>query len=331
MKMNAPRRQIVRDAVDLIPHSETMEPTSEIHIPIAKIRPYHNHMFHLYEGERLDDMVASIRANGVLNPVIVQALEDGQYEMLAGHNRMNASKLAGLTTIPAIIKTGLTEDEAWLYVMETNLHQRSFDDLAPSEQAAILFLQYDKMSNQGKRNDIARELALLDGTLTEDAKDSARPKNSRKELAERYSLSSTTVARLLRVHRLITEFKLQLDSGKLPLLMAVEISYLSEDEQKWLHEFLSAYTYKLDNNAITMLRQRCQSGGMTKEILWTFLIALEKKKTDGIQYQTMKLPKGLYQKYFTDTSAKEAEKILVKALELYYRSFAASLDTASEN
>ena len=100
MKMNAPRRQIVRDAVDLIPHPEVLPQTGEVHIPIAQIRPYHNHMFHLYEGERLNDMVESIRANGVLNPVIVRTLEDGHYEMLAGHNRMNASKLAGLTTVP---------------------------------------------------------------------------------------------------------------------------------------------------------------------------------------------------------------------------------------
>lgn len=331
MKMNAPRRQIVRDAVDLIPHPDVLSPTSEVQIPISQIRPYHNHMFHLYEGERLDDMVESIRANGVLNPVIVHALDDGSYEMLAGHNRMNASKLAGLTAIPAIIKTGLTEDEAWLYVMETNLHQRSFDDLAPSEQAAILFLQYDKMSNQGKRNDIARELAILDGTMTAENIESTKPKNSRKELAERYSLSSTTVARLLRVNRLITEFKLQLDSGKLPLLAAVEISYLSEDEQMWLHEFISAYTYKLDKNAIAMLRQKSQSGGMTKESQWAFLIALDKKKHESVQYQTMKLPKGLYQKYFTDTPVKEAEEIMVKALELYYRSLKTAIETASEN
>lgn len=329
MKMNAPRRQIVRDAVDLIPHTEILSPNGEVQIPIAKIRPYHNHPFHLYEGERLDDMVASIRANGVLNPVIVRSLNDGCYEMLAGHNRMNASQMAGLTTIPAIIKTDLTEDEAWLYVMETNLHQRSFDDLAPSEQAAILFLQYDKMSNQGKRSDIARELAILDGTITADDTENVQPKNSRKELAARYSLSSTTVARLLRVHRLISEFKKQLDIGKLPLLVAVEISYLSENEQTWLHEFISAYTYKVDKNAVTMLRQRCQSGGITKETLWTFLIALDKKKNDAVQYQTMKLPKGLYQKYFTNTPVKEAEQIMVKALELYYRSIQASLDTVS--
>lgn len=325
MKMNAPRRQLVRDAVDLIPTDEIAPENGIVEIPITKIKPYHKHPFHLYEGERLDDMVASIRANGVLTPAIVQKLDDGTYEMLAGHNRMNASQKAGLATIPAIVKTGLTEDDAWLYVVETNLHQRSFDDLRPSEQAEVLFLQYGKMSNQGKRNDIARELALLDGSITADEASSAAPKNSRKELAQRYSLSSSTVARLLRIHELIDEFKEQLDNGRLPLLVAVEISYLPQNEQQWLQEFIAAYTYKVDKNAIIMLRQRSQSGGLTKENLWAFLIALDKRKKDGVKYQSMKLPKGVYQKYFSSVSSKQAEEILVKALELYYNSNAPSL------
>ena len=76
MKMNAPRRQLVRDAVDLIPTDEIAPENGIVEIPIAKIKPYHKHPFHLYEGERLDDMVASIRANGVLTPAIVQKLDD---------------------------------------------------------------------------------------------------------------------------------------------------------------------------------------------------------------------------------------------------------------
>ena len=129
--MDAPRRSIVRDAVDLIAGEGYQPKNSIVQIPISRIRPYHWHPFHLYEGERLDDMISCIRLNGVLNPVIVLDTEDGFYEMLAGHNCMNASQLAGLSTVPAIVKSGLTADEAWLYVVETNLHQRSFDDLAP--------------------------------------------------------------------------------------------------------------------------------------------------------------------------------------------------------
>ena len=85
-------------------------------IPCDQLHPYHNHKFELYSGERLEDMVASIKENGVLSPIIVQPIEGG-YEILIGHNRWNASKLAGLPTVPAIVKTGLTEEEAEMYVI----------------------------------------------------------------------------------------------------------------------------------------------------------------------------------------------------------------------
>ena len=93
-------------------------------IPCEMLHPYHNHKFELYTGERLDDMVESIRENGVLSPIIVQPDGDG-YEILLCHNRWNASKLAGLATVPVIVKTGLTEEEALLYTIESNLIQRN--------------------------------------------------------------------------------------------------------------------------------------------------------------------------------------------------------------
>ena len=118
--------------------------------------------FHLYEGERLQDMVQSIKEHGVLNPVIVRKLGK-EYEMLSGHNRANAAKLAGLTEVPAIVKADLPDEEAYVYVIETNRMQRSFNDLMPSEKAAVMAAHYDKVCCQGKRNDIIRELELLNG------------------------------------------------------------------------------------------------------------------------------------------------------------------------
>ena len=105
-------------------------------IPCDQLHPYHNHKFELYSGERLEDMVASIKENGVLSPIIVQPIEGG-YEILIGHNRWNASKLAGLPTVPAIVKAGLTEDEAEMYVIESNVMQRGFENLRISEQAPV--------------------------------------------------------------------------------------------------------------------------------------------------------------------------------------------------
>lgn len=89
--------------------------------------PFHDHPFRLYEGDRLEDMVQSIKDHGVLNPVIVRKAARG-YEMLAGHHRTNAAKLAGLTEVPAIVKTDLSDEDAYVYVIETNLLQRSFTD-----------------------------------------------------------------------------------------------------------------------------------------------------------------------------------------------------------
>ena len=152
MKANN-KRKVFGDAVDLL-----MDEIEERDVP----RGIHDHPFHLYEGERLEDMIASVKEHGILNPVIVQKI-DGGYEMLSGHNRMNAAKLAGLKEVPAIVKTDLSEGEAYVYVIETNLMQRSFSDLLISEKAAVLKARYEKGSCQGKRNDIMREIARLEG------------------------------------------------------------------------------------------------------------------------------------------------------------------------
>lgn len=163
MKTNS-KRKVFGDAVDLLmgDMEEVTMPRGVQMVPVKSIQPFHDHPFHLYEGERLEDMIASVKEHGVLNPVIVQKLDTG-YEMLSGHNRWNAAKLAGIKEIPAIVKTGLSEEEAYVYVIETNLMQRSFSDLAISEKAAVLKARYEKEACQGKRNDILEEIARLEG------------------------------------------------------------------------------------------------------------------------------------------------------------------------
>ena len=167
MKANGPKRKIF-DAVDMmtadVPQAETGNGLQSL--PVDSIKPFHDHPFRLYQGERLDDMVESIQEHGVLNPVIVRKKGSG-YEMLSGHNRQNAAKLAGLTEIPAIVKEGLSDEEAYVYVIETNVLQRSFTDLAPSEKAAVLSARYEKVISQGRRNDILQEIEEI-GTCGHD-------------------------------------------------------------------------------------------------------------------------------------------------------------------
>ena len=170
MKANAPKRKVFHDAVDLLTgEMETAKASAEnsiLQIPVDDIRPFPDHPFHLYEGDRLEEMVQSVKDHGILVPVIVRKTGDGSYEMLAGHNRQQAARLAGLQTIPAIVKEGLTEEEALVYVIETNMLQRSFSELSISEKAAVLAERYDRVISQGRRNDILRELEELNDSNT---------------------------------------------------------------------------------------------------------------------------------------------------------------------
>ena len=322
MKKDAPNRRLIEDALDLYTPSIGVpeDGNSLMEIPIARIKPYHDHPFQLYTGDRLNDMVESIKEHGVLSPVIVQPLENGYYEMLAGHNRMNAAQLAGMTTISAIVKEGLTPEEAYYYVIETNLIQRSFSEFSITEQAAVLSVHYSQMITQGKRNDIDRELRRLEGlqedNVTEDT--SHDPQNSRKEIAETYSLSSSTVARLLKINDLLPEFKQKLDKGKIPFMVSVEISYLSAQEQQWLLNFLSAYKVKLDRKSAEMLHRKSRHGGLTEENIRTFMLANDHEKQSR-KKASIKMPKSTYTRFFSTVPDDQVEDIVIKALELYFQ------------
>ena len=188
MKANASKRKIF-DAVDMLTEN-TSAKTTEVkaengveQIAIDSIKAFHNHPFH---------------------------------EMLSGHNRANAAKLAGLTEIPAIVKVGLSEAEAYVYVIETNLMQRSFTDLLPSEKAAVMAAHYDKVCCQGKRNDIIRELQILSGADPDDT--CCHNGNKLKSLdviASEYGFSSRNAARYLRLNHLIQPFKNLMDENKI--------------------------------------------------------------------------------------------------------------------
>ena len=266
-------------------------------IPCDQLHPYHNHKFELYTGERLDDMVESIRENGVLSPIIVQPDGDG-YEILIGHNRWNASKLAGLLTVPAIIKTGLSEDEALLYTIESNLHQRGFDNLRISEQAAVVALRHSEMFSQGKRNDIIRELALLENpdadvsTLTpmESKLDSG------KAVGAEYGLCKASVIRLIRIDKLIDELKALVDSGDIAIRAGVELSFLSEETQAIIAK--CAEDSKIDMKNTKKLRESADSeGNITPDTVHAILNGEDTPQKP--KAKSVKISNAAYTKYFS--------------------------------
>lgn len=312
MKANAPKRKVFQDALDLLaedPVKDTPVPVNGIvSIPVEEIHPFHDHPFRLYEGERLEDMVQSIKDHGVLNPVIVRKAARG-YEMLAGHNRTNAAKIAGLTEVPAIVKTDLSDEDAYVYVIETNLLQRSFAELLPSEKAAVLVARYEKISSQGKRNDIRQEIEALEETCGHDVHKSQK---SRDGLGEEYGMTGRNIARYMRLDRLISEFKDAVDKGTLAMVAAVDLSYLNVKMQKMIQQVTEAEGKKLKPKQAVELRKMGKD--ITKEGIESVLAGKEQKKSQSV---SVKLPMELYEKYFAQMDARAVQEIIEKALEGY--------------
>ncbi len=285
-------------------------------IPCDMLKPYHNHRFELYTGERLEDMVESIKENGVLSPIIVQPCNSG-YEILIGHNRWNASKIAGLPTVPAIVKEGLSEDEAEMYVIESNLMQRGFDNLKISEQAAVIAQRHSEMFSQGKRNDIIRELQMLDGTANLTSRPMGEKLDTDDALSKQYGLSSRNVSRLLRINKLIDELKNLIDNGTLAVRSGVELSFLSEETQLEISEL--AEDYNIDMKKAKQLRDSADNDGNVSNA--DIIRILDGKKNNADKGKSVRISNNIYSRYFEPTAKpKEIAETIEKALEMYFSS-----------
>lgn len=312
MKANN-KRKVFGDAVDLLMDNieERVVPKGLELLSVKSIKPFHDHPFHLYEGERLEDMIASIKEHGVLNPVIVQKVDDG-YEMLSGHNRLNAAKLAGLKEIPAIVKTGLSEEEAYVYVIETNLMQRSFSDLLISEKAAVLKARYEKESCQGRRNDIIEEIARLEGKEVEVTRGHGDHRmKTRDSIGKEYELSGSSVGRLLKLNDLIKPFKDMVDRGALYTKVALQMAFLPEEEQNMVYEAIKGKSTKITLEAVMKLRSH--SGALTDAMVKRYLSAEPVKK------KCYKVPGRIVEKYFEGMDPNMVDSIVEQALEAWFR------------
>ena len=291
-------------------------------LDISQLTPFVTHPFRLYQGERLEDMVQSIKNNGVIVPIIVRRQED-VFEILSGHNRVNASKLAGIATVPALVKESLSDEDAMRYVIETNLMQRSFNDMAHSEKAAVISLHHSKLFSQGKRNDIIEELRQLESRCTPTggsayAQNEHRMK-SRDIVAQEYGLNRNTVARYLRIDKLITELKVRLDNKEIPFIAAVTLSFLDDGCQHLLNHCLELNSFKMDQSKAEMLREYSEKGELDSDSIYLILSGGLSQNIKPQRTPTVKVSKAIYSKYFRpEQSASEVQDIVEKALDLYF-------------
>ena len=295
-----------------------------ITLPPQAIRAFRGHPFRLYEGDRRNDLVESISENGVLVPAIVRKIEPDEngfeYEMLAGHNRQNAAVIAH-RELPCIVKENLSDHDAWIYVIETNVLQRSFSEMLPSEKAAVLALRYSKMICQGRRNDIIEELKRL-GNPDEIRENKTcgidcHKSKSRDVVGAEYNLKGRAVANYLRINELSVALKIRIDDGEFTIAAAVQLSYLEQEEQQMVEAVLSESEYKVNEGKAVLLRE--YTGKLTPERAEQILSGEFNRKPKKSTAAAFKVKPAIYKKYFTASiTQKEFDSIVDEALALYF-------------
>ena len=199
---------------------------ASVEIDLAEISSFKKHPFKVIDDEKMEDLVESIRENGVLTPVLVRPTSDDRYEMISGHRRMHAAQLAGLTKIPAMVRE-MTEDEATILMVDSNIQR---EELLPSEKAFAFKMKMDAMSRQGRRTDLTSGQNV--------------PKLSTDEIGEGSGLSGRQVKRFIRLTELNPKILAMVDEKRIPFTIGVELSYLDKDVQKIVHQYI------LDNGVI---------------------------------------------------------------------------------
>lgn len=270
----------------------TKDGTEEIRID--QILPFENHPFKVLDDDRMQELVESIKANGVLSPVIVRPDDEGTYEMISGHRRMHAAKLAGLTTVPAIVKQ-LTNDEAVILMVDANIQR---EEILPSERAFSLKMKMDAMNRQGARTDL---------TLGRDV-----PKWSHEEIGKENGISGRQVKRYIRLTELIPEMLDMVDDKRLGLMLAVDISFFDKDLQKWLYEYIRENGF-LKPDQIAALKNTPNLENVTQYTMIQILnSALPEAKVSG----KVTLSEKKLDKYFPPHfSAVQREKVIIGLLE----------------
>lgn len=266
-----------------------------VDIEVEAIYPFENHPFKVVDDEKMEELVESIKANGVLTPVLVRPDDEGTYEMISGHRRLRAAKKAGLRKIPAIIKE-MTDDEATIAMVDSNVQR---EEILPSEKAFAFKMKMDAIRHQGKSTDetlFPEETKSYSGDI----------------VGKSEGLTRTQVYRYIRLTELIPKLLDMVDEKRLALAMAVEISYFNKNVQQWLYEYIKE-NGMIKQEQIMELRPYREDKNMTQEQLINILVksrsTTEKRKK--ITITERKLNK-YFPAYYSQT---EIERVIVGLLE----------------
>ena len=271
-------------------------------IPLSELYPFKDHPFRVMDDDRMMETVESIKEYGVLVPVIARPLEEGGYEIIAGHRRKRACELAGLDTMPVIVRD-LDDDEAVIIMVDSNLQR---ENILPSERAKAYQMKLEAIKHQGERRDLtcAQLGHKLDGQKARDI------------VAEDAGESKSQIQRYIRLNNLDQPLKDKVDSGELAFTPAVELSYLKPEEQKWLQTALEVTQQTPSLSQAQRMKKESKEGTLSEQSVMDILS--EEKKP---MYNSVTLSHDTLKKYFPKSyTAKQMEKVILKLLDNWLRS-----------
>lgn len=269
-------------------------------IPIAEIDSFPDHPFHVEMDDAMREMAESVKRLGVLSPAVARQKENGRYELISGHRRKKACELAGIDKMPVIVRN-MDRDEAIIFMVDSNLQR---ERLLPSEKAFSYKMKLDAMKRQGARTD-----------LTSVPMGQKLGKTSREILAGASPDSNTQIQRYIRLTELTPALLQMVDEGKIAFRPAVELSYLTKEEQASLHEAMESEDCTPSLAQAIKIKKFSQEGRLSDDVI---LSILSEEKPN--QREVYRLPKERIDKYFPNgTPSEKVEEIICKALELYRR------------
>lgn len=265
-------------------------------ISIYEITDFPNHPFKVKMDDKMLETIESVRDHGVLVPALVREKPMGGYEMISGHRRKMASELAGKETMPCIVRN-LSDDQAVIVMVDSNLQR---EEILPSEKAFAYKMKLEAMNRQGKRTDLT-STPLVSKFRTNEI------------LAQEAGESRETIRRYIRLTELIPEILEMVDDKKISMRPAVELSYLTKEEQEILYDTMESEACTPSHAQAIKIRKFSVEGRLNEDVLLS-IMAEEKPN----QVEQWKIPKNRLKKYFpSGTTQQKMEETIIKALELY--------------
>ena len=272
---------------------------SIVNIPLPQLHDFPNHPFKVRDDEKMQETVESVKAYGVLVPAIVRQRPDGEYEIVAGHRRKRASELAGLNELPAIVRD-LDDDAATIIMVDSNLQR---ENILPSERAQAYKMKLEAIKRQGERRDLTSPQVAAKFRADD-------------EVAKAAGVSGDTVRRFIRLTELQPELQEMVDSGKMAMTPAVELSYLKPEEQALLLETIESEQATPSLSQAQRIKKLSQSGDLNEDTILG--IMAEQKKPELSSNITLSGDK--LKKYFPKSyTPAQIENTIFKLLDSWLR------------